>query len=317
MAKTGAASLTGTRSPASNAAELACSRSKSGADGTAEALDDLVASGLLYGSNYPAWKTMMDAKLRMHDLDIFVKEDRSPRNERFSEAEWARKSHTAANIICIEIAPDLLVRVPENEIKDPKRLMSRLRELTTRFRFLDLPVELRNRIYECIIDSEHNQKFRPKQATQSQYPAITKASMQLRQESLPIMYSRTTFWFNFTDECVSRPTELTVSAAIEWWAKKQIKSHLKLLRTIIISTDFRTKHGAGPRPKNIMLSFSKAAGFTVTDDGAGFNQPSQKLFEEHVKSMQSICNMCSVQGEILVVALIGNPGLWKGALFIK
>ncbi|KAK3080483.1 hypothetical protein LTS18_000937 [Coniosporium uncinatum] len=69
------------------------------------------------------------------------------------------------------------------------------------FRFLDLPAELRNKIYKLAVTTRepnsHRTAFLAQHAHQ---PAITKASRQIRAESLPLYYSENTIEVDLTDE---------------------------------------------------------------------------------------------------------------------
>lgn len=280
--------------------------------------EDLIASGLLYGSNYNDWKISIDAKLRMHGLELFATQFRSPYNEDYSKEEWTEKSAEAANVIRVEVTFTLLRRVPEGEIKNAKRLMNRLEALATRFRFLDLPAELRNRVYGYLIDSEHNNVICPRKRCQTQYSAVTKASMQLRKESLPIMYARSTFRFDFTVSSGEVTSEYSISTAIQKWSSRQDPSQLKLLRHVVIKDNFRKQYTKDVHAKNIKLWYSKKDGFSAQPYGVAFIRESQELFQEHMKATESIRQMFSMQGEIIILALISHPRLWKsGNLKVK
>lgn len=273
--------------------------------------DDLKASGLLYGSNFHDWKLSIDAKLRMHGLELFATQARSPYNEEYSKAAWAEKSAEAANIIRVEVIPALLRRIPTGELKDAKRLMTRLEAIAIRFRFLDLPAELRNRVYEHLIDAEGSKKIYPREAQQEHYAPITQTSAQLRKESLPIMFARTTFHFSFLKSPSSLEPEISVSQALRAWSIKQVQTQLKLLRAVVITENFRKLASKDVRAKDIRLSFSKRNGFSATPEGVAFTRQARELFEDHMKAMESVRSMFSMQGEIIILALVSNPRLWK------
>ncbi|SMR53259.1 unnamed protein product [Zymoseptoria tritici ST99CH_1E4] len=84
------------------------------------------------------------ASVRPQNLHLSLTE-RSRRRERFRDT-----SMRAAIIICTHVPKSFLQRVPAEDILDAPRLLSRLKALSQPFRFLDLPTELRRRVYSFL-----------------------------------------------------------------------------------------------------------------------------------------------------------------------
>lgn len=72
----------------------------------------------------------------------------------------------------------------------------------THFRFMDLPAEIRNRVYSHALPGTSNTYSR--RVADFRFPAITRVSRQTRQEALPLLFADTNFIFSVGTNCVSR-----------------------------------------------------------------------------------------------------------------
>lgn len=160
----------------------------------------LIASGLLYEGNFSQWKDRMSA--------IFVTKGQ-PQHAYpsiykfvapFTRATFYWRS-TYSNILAMrnQISPRLLQRLPLDLKISIGAFYAQLERFTTMFRLMDLPAELRVRIYEEVLEDEAIEPFfsEPwKMKCSRRMPALAQASQQLRNEILPIYFATTEFTFD-------------------------------------------------------------------------------------------------------------------------
>lgn len=210
--------------------------------------NDLTDSTVLYGANYDEWKKRMMATLRLHGLagSVLVNA-RAP----ISSATDDNAKKLAATFICLNVSPAILERVPVSEFTNPKLLLSRLETMTSYFRFFDLPPELRNRIYGFALSGcdRYVLKLSPgSTAPRTGYPAITKASRQIRAEILPLFYSATHFKLFFKDRPEPFTPEMT---AAKLWLTKVVRKDVKHLKSVSMSMPVRVKRNNNNHNHNI------------------------------------------------------------------
>lgn len=165
---------------------------------------DLRRSGLLHGTNFEEWKQRMQSILRIHGLDTAFLEDAQQNHHTASNSNTSSSNHfLAETIISMLVHPDMISRVPASERSNSRLLVERLKEMSTHFRFLDLPAELRIRIYSFVLTTHDRIVMRPSYKRTTKYPDITKTSHQIREEVLPIFYSSTTFELAFDNSTPS------------------------------------------------------------------------------------------------------------------
>lgn len=110
-------------------------------------LSNLTASGLLYEGNFDEWLPRMRATLAHYGHCIMQTDSSGALHVRRSV--WSvdgSDEDDVATIIWWHVSRDLRLRTPE-ERRDPTTLIRALRELARPFRIMDLPPELRLRIY--------------------------------------------------------------------------------------------------------------------------------------------------------------------------
>jgi len=100
------------------------------------------------------------------------------------------------------------------------------------FRFLDLPLELRTKIYElAFIDEQfnHNGTWIPTRHVYA--PALSHVNSEIREEALAVFFSRATFYINIGDQqswSVSHGTT-------DWLSSTAISPHIAQLRSLEFS----------------------------------------------------------------------------------
>lgn len=193
-----------------------------------DSFEALQRRGVLYGPNFEDWKARMLSLLRIHQLDGYLEEYHRPSRGGATRDRWTHGSQNAANYISMMVRPELLQRVPTSEKANAALIMKRLEAISTSFRFLDLPAELRNRIYGFYLAECGTVVIKPYEKKTTGYPPITKVSRQTRSEVLPLFYASATFELSYT----SKAPPLALHA--QQWVSSTVGDKLKQLRCISI-----------------------------------------------------------------------------------
>lgn len=189
---------------------------------------NLKRSGVLVGPNFTTWKARLISLLLVRCLDIRLLEEQNVRSTDEAATKKSQELYSIASIIEIMVDPQLLCRVPSSERVDPQLLMARLETMSTLFRFVDSPAELRNQIYGFYLAHHERMVIKPGSRTSTAYPSITKVSQQLRAEVLPLFYSATTFEFSY------RTPAPRLAMHVSRWMSTVIKDRLKQLRSVSV-----------------------------------------------------------------------------------
>lgn len=163
------------------------------------AWSDLTTSGLLYeGSEFAEWKAKVNAVLRVKDLQQTIV---SPTRRGIRFEKLLNSAEVA--VIRSYVSQGLLDRVCAKHMENSRALFKSLAGLASPFRLLDLPAELRQMIYKLALPKTLVfelgargrvpalvQKSSPKFAP-GRIPALLHASLQLRNETLPVYHAAT------------------------------------------------------------------------------------------------------------------------------
>jgi hypothetical protein len=269
--------------------------------------NDLQTSGSLYGINFTEWKERMMATLRLQALDKYVVEGPGQSGQDVVNKNWDKQSKMVAFFISLHVNPEITKRVPTHELYHPWLLMQHLETISTSFRFLDLPPELRNQIYSFVLrDSQVILSPGTKKTTG--YPVITKVSRQIRNEALELFYAKTTFELSFV---VCTPA---VSKPAQNWALSIGEDRLKQIRAVSIRLRVKDED---PSKKGYTYASIR---FTLDgDDGLRIHGPkrvskeSEALLNEHEDNMRKTGKVMGIQndGRSLLLALVTAGKIWE------
>ncbi|KAK5119613.1 hypothetical protein LTR85_007442 [Meristemomyces frigidus] len=257
--------------------------------------EDVIA--LLYEGEYAEWRPGIDELLRRRNLlgD--------------SLTDW--QSAKAADLIAEQVHPAFLERaVPFSKRCFAASLLQRLEEATGLFRFLDLPPELRIRVYEFLLRTDQLTRIRCRR------PPVTLASQQLRGEALPIYFSVSRFRVDF--DTYTRSLERCMGE-VKQWAALVTPAGLKAVREVTLG--LMVPGGRARRFMPQQASQASMIEFVLRCDPTGglsiacpdrLSEASKIRVETHARTMDENRKVLGVNGGgAMVMALITDNSLWK------
>ncbi|KJX96231.1 hypothetical protein TI39_contig693g00002 [Zymoseptoria brevis] len=157
---------------------------------------DLTASGLLYeGSDFHSWAESTCALLRVREL--------MPAGFTFDALmalNWSLvrtklpKQGEATKVILGRISPNVLQRTAVSLRLNTRELFRALQEASKPFRLMDLPPELRNRVYQAALDdASPDQEVCITGSQRSKTLPLLQVSRGIRAETRPLYFGTMTF----------------------------------------------------------------------------------------------------------------------------
>ena len=271
--------------------------------------DDLKISGILYGGNWVEWEPRMSAILRIHGFDLH--DDTSTLRDCIARQPSEQKSKKElpkfVALIRPFVSPNFFQGVAKDDLVDARRVMRRLKEISFSFRFLDLPAELRSRVYDYVLLGNEKITIDPVRKTMHQQPAITKVSRQLRRESLPAFLRCSTFEFDFTWDENFRPYNGFVAAAVRRWVGNMPRPQWKHLRAI--SLNLRIPNSLWSNiPGKIEFAHAPNKGLHVQYPPL-LERTKKLLLDNHVKYAEENSKVFGILDGTIILAVISNPRL--------
>ena len=297
-------------------------------------LGNLTKSGLLYeGSSFDQWEANLRIRLRAEGLEDVA----WPKSFRRRCSEEQLK--LAGDIIRLHVSPELRKRVQCAPHLCPTRLLSVLRQLAQPFRLLDLPAELRNRIYSYAIARGTMIEIAPLKKSITGSPSITTASRQLRAETLPILYPRCTLKIDLRSGKTSfsrcqEEAALDVEKAVRACVKRTSKAHLRHLREVyltvpLVPSQTRAIQSWCSTSRTLRACFSptQGLGMKITrsfSPGSPYRWYPAALtgvslleneIHKQVEKTERLRRVLDFQGESTFLALLSEETLWERRLW--
>ena len=272
----------------------------------------LSKSGVLYGTNFNEWKERVISILQIQGLEGYLLEGGHSGNSQHEGKKCSDGCDLATVIIIALVNPEIIDRISASERSRPWLLMQRLEIVTSQFRFLDLPAELRNRIYNLVFTGCDRVTITPATKHTTGYPAITKISRQIRSEVLPIFYCSTTF------ELLFRSTSSVIAIVAQNWARNVIRDWLKQLRTLSVST--RMNKAGTTLGKHAYIKHQEIRFTLGPEEGLQVHYPekltdeTKSLLDQHVEAVRRTSEVMGIHkdGRALLLALIHQQGkIWN------
>lgn len=284
----------------------------------------LPAGMLLNNVNFIPWKARMNAALKA--LSLPSSEDEKPATT--SQEEWTACSGLAACIIHNFVPTHLLEQVRLINQHDHAKLMANLEDMTLRFRFMELPPELRNVVYSFLIPDRAPVLWSPLRKSRSSSPSITSVARQIRSESLPIFYARSLFVLDFRspetspeDDSPSAKRANNVPALARMWAQTLYGPCKKHLREIMVLLQVQSD-ADGAKSELRALGFAHSSGrglagrYYIPEEetesfGELFDKKSRRLLKRFARRMDKKRAILHLQGESLIMAITEDDPIWK------
>lgn len=267
-----------------------------GAFKTRPSIGDLTLSGDLYEGNFSEWHPRAMASLRQRELDVFA-----------TPGFWfsfvgAKTSEQAAAHVCSMTSVALLKRVPDEVRWNCSRLMETLKGLMMPFRFLELPAEVRARVYGLLWPKVF--KIAGHDSGRDRLPPVLQVSSQIRQEALPLFYSNTKFSIKIDADEYPLGRDYIERDLLIRWSRSAVAGNAKHLTSLMLWINdgckirFKVHNGA--------LSISFEGDYLNKD----YAEHANSKLRWHLKCLEPICKAMNMKGEAIIVALLKDWNLW-------
>ncbi|SMR54937.1 unnamed protein product [Zymoseptoria tritici ST99CH_3D1] len=253
-------------------------------------------------------------------------------------------SMRAASIICTHVRIEILQRVPVEDLVDAPRLLAHLKKIAQPFRFLDLPTELRSRVYTfipgfplhgqyievvdillgdmardnhekylAVIDqkcdgyaaSEEEEAMKIKLGGRHNImPPVSQVCSTLRTDVAADIFTNSIVTFGF-EPMAARHTNLVLKT----WFAEVGQPHLQHIRRVCLRFGQREKY-----PKVIRIEADEQHQLALSETVSVYdNMPKRKVLADKQSRQLILVNQLSApetRGEAILRMLLHDPELW-------
>jgi hypothetical protein len=304
------------------------------------------ASGLLYeGSSFTEWLKSLRPVLAHHFPGIDIADSEIQRSCFYYILELPLNvdESDVCDSIWWHVSPHVRCRVSKHSRGTPNRLLNALRATAQPFRFLDLPAEIRLKVYGLALASSTSRKtlkvFRREEdlfnvTNDHKFESsLLSINHQIRLETLPIFHRANPFRLRFT-ACIKRlpdlraarsrsglrkrPTPTERVHAINQWASNLMPDSTRLLRRIHVQLPLLAvcrKHD----DDMLRFTLSPVDGKLVlkVEEHAWLASGSQQLLSDHAATISKLAQSLKLEGEALIMVLTSRPDIWDQLVLAK
>lgn len=244
---------------------------------------------MLYeGSDFAEREAKMDVILRAKRLHVGHVANHE--NRIIPGTDRKAKERTELVLIRGMISNVLLDRMSAAQYNCRPLLWKALPGLATPFRLMNLPDQVRQRIYKLALP----RRFSLGEAANGDaFPALVHVSSEVRKETLPLFYSHTTFDIA-CKLLITRPKYLKA------WVEHIAGDNVQHVRAVNISSD-----------NSIKLTYSDTKGLKVDVEADNSQQAVKKDIEARIELMEQCRGPLKLKGGFLFMALWGNVDIWE------
>jgi hypothetical protein len=303
-----------------------------------QATSKLETSGLLYeGSDFAAWLDSLRTILAQQLAGLRVKH--TPATGYICVLPLSHTIRDVCACIWWHVSPHIRSRVPEYDRQNTHRLLNALNRTARPFHLLDLPAEIRLKVYGLALAQSTSQttlmllereqggggSFRVTDEHQPESPLLS-TSRQLRSEALPIFHQVNPVSLMFmpsiktvhalgaaTSHMGHRkiPTNAQRVDAMNQWASNLMPESTRLPRKVSVQLPLLAIYS---EPNEDMLHFtlSPVDGKLVlkVEEHAWLDSDSQELLSDHAATISKLAQSLKLEGEALIMVLTSRPDIW-------
>jgi hypothetical protein len=285
----------------------------------------LTVSGLLYEGNFDEWLPRMRAIVQQNNKFHF--NNTAPSGE--LTYHGSRDRPGAANVMWCHTSPYIKLRVSSEGCNDPTTLIRTLRAFARPFRLLDLPPEIRLRIYRLSfpMPAKHHFVQRLHEGTEPIHgPPLLSTNRQILTEAMSVYYGMRHFALSFNEHIYSRrelrrvqqnpnlrstPTGTKRTRLTNRWASSFRTDRLRHIRTISVQLPLLAVYEAYWEDMlDVSLKITSGKLVINVKEHAWLKPESQRLLAYHAATTAELAHSLKLQGEALVLFLTSRPEIW-------
>lgn len=267
---------------------------------------NLTMAGLLYaGSDFGAWTARIDVLLTLRGLNRY-----SSKNAYVSlwDRHYPEQIKAAIDLISSTylVSEDVLSRIPESAKQHPETLWKHLEAQSKPFRFLDLPAELRDRVYQEAILAYEQGREHYFGAECFVLPPVVHVSKMVWREAIP------TFW-KITPMLVDSWSSYEMERCLTAFKRGFARAHIKDLREVRVENLCGQPFPGDDKERwgTIIFTYTASEGLKFEVDKWVQLKPHSLLrLKESVAKVERDRKTTGLQGECLLLAVMNVPGFW-------
>lgn len=265
---------------------------------------------IFYGGDFIDWKQRLTALLRSHQLDHCLQASLKEAQENLS---CQARDAAALSMMKTFVDPTVLQHMPLQQHGGACALLRALQDCSKPFPFLDLPPEVRNRIYEYLLPAGKEitvyGKSIDRRAKQPSSPrsswVIVGVCRLIRKEGIGLFYSRYHFILRGP---VGIPDGGSVALIANRWAGMMPSDQIRNLTKVTLQ--LLLKWRSIRTTTNITFMLSQASELRI-ECKTSLTQESRKRLAAHTKKVETTRRLLNFQGEAIILALKMDGNLWS------